>query len=161
MLTFPNIPALDIKAAEAARARQSQLTKPPGSLGQLEALSIQLAAVTGRLDPDLSRKAIIVMAGDHGIAREGVSAYPAEVTPQMVMNFLNGGAAINVLARQAGARVTVVDVGVAVPFDQRTIGALYPCRKPDHGRRRRATRKSALAADPGRRIGTPCPPNQY
>lgn len=117
MLTFPNIPALDIKAAEAARARQSQLTKPPGSLGQLEALSIQLAAVTGRLDPDLSRKAIIVMAGDHGIAREGVSAYPAEVTPQMVMNFLNGGAAINVLARQAGARVTVVDVGVAVPFD--------------------------------------------
>jgi nicotinate-nucleotide--dimethylbenzimidazole phosphoribosyltransferase len=118
MVPFPQIPDLDFQAAEAARSRQAQLTKPAGSLGQLEELSVQLAAITGSLCPALMRKAIIVMAGDHGIVREGVSAYPAEVTPQMVMNFLNGGAAINVLARQAGARVTVVDVGVAVPFEE-------------------------------------------
>jgi nicotinate-nucleotide--dimethylbenzimidazole phosphoribosyltransferase len=117
MITFPTIPALDLEAAEAARARQAQLTKPAGSLGQLEDLAVQLAAITGSARPSTARKAIIVMAGDHGVTREGVSAYPAEVTPQMVLNFLRGGAAINVLARQAGARVTIVDVGVAVPFD--------------------------------------------
>jgi nicotinate-nucleotide--dimethylbenzimidazole phosphoribosyltransferase len=78
---------------------------------------VQLAAITGRLQPPLARKAVIVMAGDHGIAHEGVSAYPAEVTPQMVLNFLHGGAAINVLARQANARVIVVDVGVNAEFD--------------------------------------------
>lgn len=72
----------------------------------------QLAGITGQLYPDLSRKAVIVMAGDHGVCEEGVSAFPSEVTPQMVLNFLNGGAAVNVLARQVGADVVCVDVGV-------------------------------------------------
>jgi nicotinate-nucleotide--dimethylbenzimidazole phosphoribosyltransferase len=112
-LRLPHIPPPDLAAAESARARQATLTKPPGSLGRLEELSIQLAGLTGRAQPSVARKAVIVMAGDHGVTAEGVSAYPSEVTPQMVLNFLRGGAAINVLARQAGARVVVVDVGVA------------------------------------------------
>src|SRR3989304_2266187 len=107
------VSGLDETAMEAARARQNTLTKPPGSLGRLEELSIQLAGITGQPRPRVERKAVIVMAGDHGVTAEGVSAYPSEVTPQMVLNFLRGGAAINVLARQAGARVVVVDIGVA------------------------------------------------
>lgn len=117
-LAFPPIPPLDLAAANAARERQNTLTKPPGSLGRLEELSIQLAAITGQSRPRTERKAVIVMAGDHGVAAEGVSAYPAEVTPQMVLNFLRGGAAINVLARLAKARVIVVDVGVAADLAQ-------------------------------------------
>jgi nicotinate-nucleotide--dimethylbenzimidazole phosphoribosyltransferase len=116
MFNLPAIPVPHTDAAEKARNRQAQLTKPAGSMGRLEDLSIQLASICGRIDPDLSRKAVVVMAGDHGIAREGVSAYPPEVTPQMVLNFVRGGAAINVLARQAGARVSVVDMGVAYDF---------------------------------------------
>jgi nicotinate-nucleotide--dimethylbenzimidazole phosphoribosyltransferase len=112
-----NIPPLDEAAMQSARARQDRLTKPPGSLGRLEELSIQLAGMTANPLPSVERKAVIVMAADHGVAREGVSAYPTEVTAQMVLNFLRGGAAINVLARQAGARVTVVDIGVAVEFE--------------------------------------------
>jgi nicotinate-nucleotide--dimethylbenzimidazole phosphoribosyltransferase len=112
-LHIPEIPPLDEEAAQAARERQASLTKPLGSLGRLEEISIQLAAITGKARPTVERKAVIVMAGDHGVTAEGVSAYPAEVTPQMVLNFLHGGAAINVLARQAGARVVVVDMGVA------------------------------------------------
>ncbi len=110
------IPPLDEASMAAARARQDTLTKPQGSLGRLEALSVQLAGITSQPRPRVPRKAVIVMAGDHGVVRNGVSAFPAEVTPQMVLNFLRGGAAINVLARQAGARVTVVDVGVAADF---------------------------------------------
>ncbi len=117
MLTLPVIPEIDASAAEAARQRQLRLTKPTGSLGVLEALSIQIAGISGKPHPDVSRKAVIVMAGDHGVALEGVSAYPSEVTPQMVINFLNGGAAINVLARQAGARVVIVDIGVKSEFE--------------------------------------------
>jgi nicotinate-nucleotide--dimethylbenzimidazole phosphoribosyltransferase len=113
MLSIPSIPPLFTDVQEAARIRQSMLTKPAGSLGQLEDLSIQLAAITGQLRPSLVNKAVIVMAGDHGVAAEGVSAFPSEVTPQMVLNFLHGGAAISVLARQASARVVVVDMGVA------------------------------------------------
>ncbi len=116
-LSLPVIPPLHQAVQSAARARQNLLTKPTGSLGQLEELSVQLAAITGQLNPALMRKAVVVMAGDHGIAQEGVSAYPAAVTPQMVLNFLQGGAAINVLARQAGARVIVVDVGVNADFE--------------------------------------------
>nr|WP_230876051.1 MULTISPECIES: nicotinate-nucleotide--dimethylbenzimidazole phosphoribosyltransferase [Paenibacillus] len=104
-------PINDGKWAEAA-ARLDRLTKPPGSLGRLEDMAKQLAGITGQLYPDLSRKAVIVMAGDHGVCEEGVSAFPSEVTPQMVLNFLNGGAAVNVLARQVGADVVCVDVGV-------------------------------------------------
>jgi nicotinate-nucleotide--dimethylbenzimidazole phosphoribosyltransferase len=107
------IPPLDEAAMATARARQDILTKPLGSLGRLEALSIQLAGITGEAMPRVERKAVVVLTGDHGVVAEGVSAYPSEVTAQMVLNFLHGGAAINVLARQAGARVIVADVGVA------------------------------------------------
>ncbi|HEY8477837.1 MAG TPA: nicotinate-nucleotide--dimethylbenzimidazole phosphoribosyltransferase [Chloroflexota bacterium] len=104
---------LDAEAMQATRRRLDELTKPPGSLGRLEELAVKLAGITGSPRPRLDRKAVIVVAGDHGVAVEGVSAYPQEVTAQMVLNFLRGGAAINVLARRAGARVVVVDVGVA------------------------------------------------
>jgi nicotinate-nucleotide--dimethylbenzimidazole phosphoribosyltransferase len=108
------IAPLDAGAMDAARARQGLLTKPAGSLGRLEEISVQLAGITGQCPPPVpARKGVIVFAGDHGITARGVSAYPREVTPQMVLNFLHGGAAINVLARQAGARVIVVDAGVA------------------------------------------------
>ena len=112
-----DIQPLDESAMRSARARQDTLTKPRGSLGRLEELSIQLAGMTAQPLPSVERKAVIVMAADHGVAREGVSAYPSNVTTQMVLNFLGGGAAINVLARQAGAHVTVVDIGVAADFD--------------------------------------------
>ncbi len=111
------IQPLDQFAMNTARERQNMLTKPQGSLGRLEELSIQLAGMTANPFPSVERKAVIVMAADHGVTLEGVSAYPPEVTPQMVLNFLRGGAAINVLARQAGARVIVVDIGVAADFD--------------------------------------------
>jgi len=96
----------------AARERQSRLTKPAGSLGRLEELSIRIAGMTGKLDPPLDDAVVFTLAADHGVADEGVSAYPADVTAQMVANFLRGGAAINVLARAAGARVVVADLGV-------------------------------------------------
>jgi nicotinate-nucleotide--dimethylbenzimidazole phosphoribosyltransferase len=112
-----NIQPLDEAVMRAARARQDTLTKPPGSLGRLEELSVQLAGIKADPFPSVKRKAIIVMAADHGVALEGVSAYPSDVTAQMVLNFLRGGAAINVLARQAEARVTVVDIGVAAEFN--------------------------------------------
>ncbi len=110
---WASILAPDEESMAAARARQDRLTKPRGSMGCLEDLSVQLAGLARDPRPSVQRKAIIVMAADHGVVRQGVSAYPADVTPQMVQNFLAGGAAINVLARQMGARVRVVDVGVA------------------------------------------------
>ena len=103
---------LDPAAMEAAQRRLDSLTKPPGSLGQLEELGKRLAGITGQPLPRLDRKAVIVMAADHGVTAEGVSAYPSSVTGQMVYNFLSGGAAVNVLARQAGADVHCVDIGV-------------------------------------------------
>lgn len=107
------IQPLDAAAMQAARARQNRLTKPQGSLGRLEDLSIQVAGITANPLPRLVHKVVTVMAGDHGVVAEGVSAYPQDVTPQMVLNFLRGGAAINALARHTGARVVVVDMGVA------------------------------------------------
>ncbi len=107
------IEPLDAEAMEQARQRQENLTKPAGSLGQLEQLAIQLAGIQRRALPGIEQKVVIVMAGDHGVTAEGVSAYPSEVTPQMVQNFLHGGAAINALARQANAHVVIVDIGVA------------------------------------------------
>jgi nicotinate-nucleotide--dimethylbenzimidazole phosphoribosyltransferase len=107
------IAPLDEDAMEKARIRQDSLTKPQGSLGFLEELSIKIAGIKADPLPKINEKAIITMAGDHGVTDEGVSAYPKEVTPQMVMNFLHGGAGINVLARHVGARVCVVDMGVA------------------------------------------------
>ena len=107
------IEPLDEAAMAAALARQDQLTKPRGSLGRLEALSIQLAGIYAQPLPRVQRPVVVTMAGDHGVVAEGVSAYPQEVTPQMVLNFLHGGAAINVLARHVGAEVVIVDMGVA------------------------------------------------
>ena len=109
---IPTIPAVTEEARNAALDHQNQLTKPPGSLGVLERLSLQLAAATGEAKPFFEKKAVVVMAADHGVVAEGVSAFPAEVTPQMVLNFLHGGAAVNVLARAARADVFCVDVGV-------------------------------------------------
>ena len=111
------IQPLDESAMRKAQARQDTLTKPRGSLGRLEELAVQLAGITANPMPTLERKVVIVMAADHGVTCEGVSAYSAEVTPQMVLNFLHGGAAINVLARQADARVVVVDMGIAVEVE--------------------------------------------
>ncbi|TAK10901.1 MAG: nicotinate-nucleotide--dimethylbenzimidazole phosphoribosyltransferase [Anaerolineae bacterium] len=104
---------LDQAAMQSAAFRQNTLTKPPGSLGRLEKLSIQMAGITGQPIPRILHKVVAVMAGDHGVVAEGVSAYPQEVTPQMVLNMLGGGAAINVLARAHGARIALVDMGVA------------------------------------------------
>jgi len=111
--TLKKIKPLDRRAMEAARARQSELTKPEGSLGRLEELSIQVAGIEGQIIAGFEHKAIITMAADHGVVKEGVTLYPQEVTAQMVANFLNGGAAINVLANFIGARVVVVDMGTA------------------------------------------------
>jgi nicotinate-nucleotide--dimethylbenzimidazole phosphoribosyltransferase len=113
----------DTVAAAAAAARQARLTKPPGSLGRLEALSVRLAGISGLARPRLADRLIVVAAGDHGVAAHGVSAYPPAVTAQMVANFLSGGAAISVLAAHAGARVVVVDAGVAAetPRDPRLV----------------------------------------
>jgi nicotinate-nucleotide--dimethylbenzimidazole phosphoribosyltransferase len=109
------IPPLDAAAMTAARTHLDRLTKPPGSLGRLEALVVQLAGITGSASPGIERPAVAVFAGDHGVTAQGVSAYPSEVTAQMVANFVTGGAAINVLARAAGAKLAVIDVGVAGP----------------------------------------------
>ncbi|HYA90392.1 MAG TPA: nicotinate-nucleotide--dimethylbenzimidazole phosphoribosyltransferase [Thermodesulfobacteriota bacterium] len=111
--TIAGIKPLDKKAMEQARIRQDSLTKPRGSLGQLETLSIQVAGIKGNSRPRIVHKVIFTLAGDHGVTKEGVSAYPSEVTPQMVYNFLRGGAGINVLAKQIGGRVVVADLGVA------------------------------------------------
>ncbi len=115
--TINRIDGLDLESMKLARERQDQLTKPQGSLGVLEELSIKMAGIQRRPIPEITRKVIIVMAGDHGVAAEGVSAFPQEVTPQMVANFAAGGAGINVLARHVGAEVRVVDVGVATSVD--------------------------------------------
>ena len=107
---------LDAEAMAACAAHLDRLTKPPGSLGRLETLAIQLAGISGRPDGTVAARAIVVAAADHGVARRGVSAYPPEVTAQMVANFVAGGAAINVLAASVGARVVVIDAGVAGPI---------------------------------------------
>jgi nicotinate-nucleotide--dimethylbenzimidazole phosphoribosyltransferase len=111
------IKPLDEAAMASARRRQDTLTKPPGSLGRLEELSVQLAGIQGKPIPQIKNKAIITMAGDHGVVAEKIGNWPQEVTAQMVGNFLGGGAGINVLARQAGARVVVVDMGVATELE--------------------------------------------
>jgi nicotinate-nucleotide--dimethylbenzimidazole phosphoribosyltransferase len=107
------IQPLHLPSMAAAEERQARLTKPGGALGRLEAISIRLAGIMAQPRPRLTHKVVVVMAGDHGVTAEGVSAYPQSVTGQMVLNFLDGGAAINVIARQVGARVVVADLGVA------------------------------------------------
>jgi len=112
---FPAVPPPDAEVAAAARARQNRLTKPPGSLGRLEDLSVWVASCQGACPPrQFQRPRVVVFAGDHGVVDAGVSAFPPEVTAQMVANFAAGGAAINVLAETAGASVRVVDIAVDV-----------------------------------------------
>ncbi|PBJ26870.1 Nicotinate-nucleotide--dimethylbenzimidazole phosphoribosyltransferase [Pseudomonas ogarae] len=106
---------VDSQALEQATARQQQLTKPAGSLGRLESVAVQLAGLQGQVKPSLDRLWLAIFAGDHGVVAEGVSAYPQEVTGQMLLNFVSGGAAISVLARQLGASLEVVDLGTVTP----------------------------------------------
>lgn len=108
---------LDSEAMAAAADRQDKLTKPQGSLGALEELSVKLAGISGKAINDEFKKVVIVMVGDHGVTESAVSAYPKEVTPQMVYNFISGGAAINVLSKHIDALVKVVDIGVDADID--------------------------------------------
>ncbi|GIF70926.1 nicotinate-nucleotide--dimethylbenzimidazole phosphoribosyltransferase [Asanoa siamensis] len=115
--TVAAIRPLDPAAMAAAHARQATLTKPPGSLGSLEDLGVRLAGLAGTSPPPLPEPAVVaVFAGDHGVHAQAVSPWPQEVTAQMVANFLAGGAVVNAFARQTGAEVVVVDVGVATPL---------------------------------------------
>ena len=107
---------INFKLMEKAQNKLDNLTKPQGSLGRLEDFAKRVAGISETLSPTVKRKVIFVMAGDHGVAEEGVSAYPQEVTFQMVDNFIQGGAAINVLANHIGAKIIVVDMGVAKDF---------------------------------------------
>lgn len=117
--TIENIQSVDITLTQQVKDYLNTLTKPPGSLGRLENLAVQLAEITGQPFPEVTPPGIIVFAGDHGIVEEGVSAFPQEVTTQMVDNFLNGGSAINVFANQLGALLKVVDVGVVNTIDRK------------------------------------------
>jgi nicotinate-nucleotide--dimethylbenzimidazole phosphoribosyltransferase len=116
--TIKSIKSVDWNLEPAIRAHLDQLTKPPKSLGRLEDLADQYCLITNSLTPSLGKKKIFTFAGDHGVAVEGVSAYPKEVTPQMVRNLLAGGAAVNVLARHVGAEVAVIDIGVDDPLNE-------------------------------------------
>lgn len=112
-----NILDLDEEAMAQIQVRLDSLTKPQGSLGQLEHLAKQLGGIQRTSKPKIQKKAVLLMAGDHGVVEEGVSAFPQEVTPQMAYNIMNGGAAINVLSRQANAEVFLTDVGIAYPIE--------------------------------------------
>ncbi|GFO65757.1 nicotinate-nucleotide--dimethylbenzimidazole phosphoribosyltransferase [Geomonas paludis] len=115
--TLAKIQPVDEALLAKAQAKLDNKTKPLGSLGRLEEVGRRFAAITGDLAPDTAKKVIFTFAGDHGIVEEGVSLFPKEVTPQMVLNFLRGGAGVNVLARHSGAEVRVVDVGVDYDFE--------------------------------------------
>ena len=125
---------VDAAAAQAAAALHNQLTKPPGALGRLEAVGIQLCAIAGLCPPPVPEPVTVaVFAADHGVVAEGVSSWPQEVTAQMVANFCADGAAINVLARHTGADVIVVDVGVATPIPSDAPGLLRLPVRPGTG----------------------------
>ncbi|QWV93080.1 nicotinate-nucleotide--dimethylbenzimidazole phosphoribosyltransferase [Geomonas oryzisoli] len=115
--TLAKIQPVDEALLAKAQAKLDNKTKPLGSLGRLEEVGRRFSAITGSLAPDTAKKVIFTFAGDHGIVEEGVSLFPKEVTPQMVLNFLRGGAGVNVLARHSGAEVRVVDVGVDYDFE--------------------------------------------
>ncbi len=114
--TVNKIQSVDAVLLQTAQARLDSLTKPKDSLGRLEEFARRLVAITGQAMPVINKKVIFTFAGDHGVAAEGVSAFPKEVTREMVLNFIKGGAGINVLARHAGADVVVVDIGVDHDF---------------------------------------------
>lgn len=147
-----SVAPLDGAARAAAEAELAVKTKPRGSLGRLEEVAARIAAIRGTARPGELRAAVVVAAADHGVAAEGVSAYPPEVTAQMVANFASGGAAVSVLARRAGASVLVVDAGVnggRVPRGVRSLG-LGPARNSARGpamSRARALRAAAAGID--------------
>ncbi|HEX4250078.1 MAG TPA: nicotinate-nucleotide--dimethylbenzimidazole phosphoribosyltransferase [Pseudonocardia sp.] len=153
MVEFPAIVAPDELTGRQALARHAQLTKPAGSLGRLEQVGVWLAACQGHCPPrPLARPRVVVFAGDHGVARHGVSAYPPEVTGQMVANFLAGGAAVNVLAAVAGATVRVADLAVDSPDDSPadSAGPALPAQVTRHKVRRSSGRidvEDALTQD--------------
>jgi len=138
------IEPLNQQLMDQAQLRLDSLTKPVGSLGRLEELAKWLVGVTQQSRPRLPRKVVFTFAADHGVTQEGVSAYPAAVTPEMVRNFLRGGAAINVLARQAGAEVIVADFGVAADFGD--LPGLISC-KIGHGTANMAKGPAMTEAD--------------
>ncbi len=113
---YDRIESPDPQLLKQAQARLDRLTKPQGSLGRLEEVAAHYVMMTGELKPAIPRGVVFTFAADHGVTKEGVSAYPREVTPQMVLNFLRGGAGVNVLARHAGVDVRVVDIGVDYDF---------------------------------------------
>lgn len=119
--TISRIGGLNEAAMEAAQHHQDILAVPRGSLGRLHAVCVQLAGITGNPRPEIRDLAVVTMAGDHGVTAQGVSLFPQEVTREMVANFAKGGAAINVLARHVGARLTVVDMGVAGPLPESAV----------------------------------------
>jgi nicotinate-nucleotide--dimethylbenzimidazole phosphoribosyltransferase len=137
----------DTAAARATRCALNAKTKPRGSLGRLEQIARRIGAIRGTAELEPLQAAIVVAAGDHGIAAEGVSAYPPEVTTQMVANFVRGGAAINVLAQRAGARLVLVDAGTATPVADADVRAIRIGAGTDNFRLARAmTRGQAMEA---------------
>ncbi len=114
--TLSRIKPVSPELLQQAQTRLDNKTKPLGSLGRLEEFARRIVAISGNADPDISRKVVLTFAGEHGVTEEGVSMFPRQVTPQMVLNFLSGGAGVNVLARHVGAEVRVVDVGVDFDF---------------------------------------------
>lgn len=143
-LSIPEVPSITHPAlTQRIQHKLDQKTKPLGSLGQIESLALRLACILGTESPCLQQPQMLVCAADHGLAAQGVSAYPSDVTWQMVENFLAGGAAVSVLARQHGLGLTVVDCGVAHDFSPRP-GLLF--RKVAHGTAD-ATRAPAMTAE--------------
>jgi nicotinate-nucleotide--dimethylbenzimidazole phosphoribosyltransferase len=146
-LQLPQIPPLDPVAADAAARRVDNLTKPRGSLGRLEELAIRLAAIQARPLPSVGRRLAVVVAADHGVTAQGVSAYPSEVTAQMVRNFIAGGAAIAVLSRWAGADLVVIDAGILEPVtDSRVLDMRMGAGTADFSRVPAMPRSTAEAA---------------
>ena len=146
--TIARIKPVNIELLAQAQVKLDNKTKPLGALGRLEEFARRVAAINGTMTPDVAKKVVFTFAGDHGIVEEGVSLFPKEVTPQMVFNFLAGGAGVNVLARHVGAEVRVVDVGVDFDFEN-AAGMIH--RKVARGTRNLAkgpamTRDETLAA---------------
>ncbi len=141
--TISKIDKVDYSLSDETQKRLDNLTKPQGSLGMLEDLAKQIVEITKIRNPKLEHKVIFTMAGDHGVVENNVSAFSREVTPQMVYNFLNGGAAINVLARHVGARVVVVDMGVACDLKDNPALSI---KKVNHGTRN-MTKGPAMSKD--------------
>jgi len=150
--TAEMITALDVCVMEKTQNRLDNLTKPQGSLGRLEELAKLITGISGKEMPVLKNKVIFTFAADHGVTEDGVSAYPKEVTAQMVCNFLNGGAAINILSKHVGARVVIADLGVAEDIQGlKIIDQNYIDKKINYGTKNMAkgpamTRDEAIAS---------------